>query len=121
MDYTRVFNVEVEMKKIVFVFFFLFILFLPQTILASENQFVTIVNPVRIAPYTNDSAKSIAAEYNVIKNSSLPATWLLTYDVLQNTDAVAAVKHMDKNQEVGLFLEVGSSLCTRAEVLCNEG
>lgn len=88
---------------------------------ASENQFVTIVNPVRIASYTDNSAKSIRAEYAVIREFSLPATWLLTYDVLSNKDAVDVVKSMDSEQEAGIFLEVGPLLCENAHVTCNQG
>jgi len=129
VDYARIPYIESkkldEMKKLFNVqslfigFCFLFISSSP--ISASDNQYVTIVNPVRIASYTIDSSKSIAAEYQIIKNNSLPATWLLTYDVLEDEKAVYTIKKMDNKQEVGLFLEVGPSLCQKSEVTCNEG
>jgi hypothetical protein len=111
--------------KCVFPFFIViftfYILLFSSSVIASDNQFITIVNPVRIAPYTKDSAKSILAEYKIIKDRNLPATWLLTYDVLENEKAINAVATFDRNQEIGLFLEVNSSLCLKAKVVCNEG
>jgi hypothetical protein len=110
------------MKKILLLFFLFPFLFVP-TILAEErpNQYVTVVNPVRISTYTKDSSKSIAAQYSVIHERNLPATWLLTYPVLMDEKAINAIATFDSHQEIGLFLEVSDSLCTKAKVLCNEG
>ncbi len=71
----------------------------------SEDQFLTIVNPIRISRYTNDSAQSVLAEYKIIKEHQLPATWLLTYDALHDVSTLHAVLSMT-GQQLGLFLEV---------------
>lgn len=91
------------------------------SVYASENQYVTIVNPLRIAPYTRDSSKSVEAEYQIINSNGLPATWLLTYDVLSNKDTVEVIKKMNADQEIGVFLEVSPLLCEKAQVTCNTG
>ncbi len=109
------------MKKIVFLLVAICLFSFPRQTSASENQFVTIVNPIRIAPYTNNSAESISAEYEVIRKNDLPATWLATFDVLENKEAVDVLQKMDKNQELGVFMEVTPKLCENSGVTCNEG
>ncbi len=94
------------MRKI-FLLAFLLLLFNPHLALAQENEkFITVVNPVRISSYTQSPARSLKSEYIVIRERGLPATWLLTYDALDNPGIIATVKSMDKKQEFGIFLEV---------------
>lgn len=89
--------------------FSLFI-FNPQKLRASqENQFITIVNPVRISSYNPTPGESIKSQYGVIKKNNLPATWLLTLDVLNDNNAINVLKSFDKNQELGIFLEISQS------------
>ena len=92
-------------------------LFSPSSVLAQDNErFVTVVNPVRISSYTKNPGKSLESEYSVIKKESLPATWLLTYNALENKGILSVVKSMDKNQELGIFLEVSQEFSDAAGV-----
>ena len=52
----------------------------------------------------------------MIKKESLPATWLLTYNALENKGILSVVKSMDKNQELGIFLEVSQEFSDAAGV-----
>lgn len=79
---------------------------LPSKVLAEENSFVTIVNPQRISNYTADYLASFQAERKEVESRNLPATWLLTYDVLEKDDFVDELKKLDPNQELGILLEV---------------
>src|SRR3990172_211736 len=67
----------------------------------NRNSFITIVNPVRISSYTVNSAESIEAQYSEVKKRNLPATWLLSYDVIENKDSVSSIKNFDEKQELG--------------------
>ncbi len=69
-------------------------------------QFITIVNPVRVSTYTSDPVASLRAQYGIISQYQLPATWLLTYNVLNRPDMVTELKKFSSNQEFGIFLEV---------------
>ena len=106
------------MKKIILllIIYNLF-LFSPSKVLAQESEkYITIVNPVRISKYSKSPVDSLKNEYSVINKLELPATWLLTYDALNNKDGVEVIKEMDKFQEIGLFLEITPSFATDAGV-----
>ena len=103
------------------IFLFFTTLFFPQSSFASqENQFITIVNPVRISRYTTNSSESILSQYSVIKELDLAATWLLTYDVLINNLSVTAIKSFDEKQEIGVFLEISPEFATESKVFYND-
>lgn len=109
------------MKKIFpFIVLILFFVFAPKTYAGEDNKFVTIVNPVRISKYTKNPAESVRSEYSVIKKYNLPATWLLTYDALNDREIISEVKKMDKNQEFGVFLEITSLFSESVGVEYNE-
>ncbi len=80
------------------------------------NQFITIVNPVRISKSNPDPVSSLKAQYKVISQLSLPATWLVTYDILANPETVAVLKKMPAAQEIGIFMEVTPSFARSAGV-----
>jgi hypothetical protein len=85
-----------------------------------ENQFITVVNPVRISVYTKDLRESLRAQYSAISRYNLPATWLLTYDAIIDEGACLVINGMDENQEIGIFLEVTPSLAQAANVEYND-
>lgn len=94
-------------KAIMFILPLYFFLGLVKVAKAEDvNRFVTIVNPVRISSYDKNAGESLKSEYAVVKKRSLPATWLFTYDALNNKDIIGVVRNMDKSQEFGIFLEV---------------
>lgn len=107
------------MKKILFLLnFFVFLIF-PDNLYAQEIKTITIVNPVRVAPYTKNLQKNIQTQYQSIKSLDLQATWLLTYDVLLNEEAIKEIKSFDSSQELGVWLEVGENLAKSSEVNFN--
>ena len=91
-------------KIIICVFFFLS--FPDQVFAEVSDQFITVVNPVRISAYSAKPAEGVENEYLVIHKNNISATWLLTYDAIQNPEVVSVVKGMDTSQELGIFLEV---------------
>lgn len=102
----------------------LLILVFPKAVLAQStnnlNQFTTIVNPVRISFYTKDPGANLTSQYSEIKKRNLPATWLLTYDVMLNSGINIAIKLMDSSQELGLFLEVTPDFAKDSDVIYNK-
>lgn len=79
--------------------------FFAPTTLAAENEYITVVNPVRVAYYTKDVSASLRSQYSVVSRNGIPATWLLTYDVLNTASAIPVLKNM-RGQELGIWLEV---------------
>ncbi|MFC1649259.1 hypothetical protein ACFL2C_00915 [Patescibacteria group bacterium] len=104
------------MKYALFLFF-VFSLFYPKTVLANDKQnFITVVNPVRIAPYTNNPRAVLESQYAVISKYQIPATWLLTYDSILDNQTQNATSRFDNDQELGIFLEVNEKLAKDADV-----
>ncbi|MFC1625145.1 hypothetical protein ACFL15_02120 [Patescibacteria group bacterium] len=110
------------MKKIISVFISLIIIFLTTGVVNADNegQFVSIVNPVRISSYNKNPEKSLLSEYQVISGFNLPATWLLTYDILENPELLSILKNMNSKQEFGVFLEVSGNFAKKAKVEYND-
>ncbi len=75
-------------------------------LLASVLGFITIVNPVRISRYIENPGPSLKAQYKVITDLNLPATWLATYDALVHPETKTILTNLDPRQEIGLFMEV---------------
>lgn len=102
-------------------FFLIFAFFLiePKEALA-ENNYATIVNPVRISGYNNKPVDSLNAEYEVVKEFDLPATWLLNYDSLEMVKLAESVKNFNEKQEIGIFLEITENLCEDSNVIYNK-
>lgn len=102
--------------------FFVFLLF-PQFVIADDsfqNQFVTIVNPIRISTYSTNPAESLISQYSQVQKRGLPASWLLNYDVISNGGVVKVAQSMNSEQELGLFLEVTPSFAKDANVAYNK-
>lgn len=87
---------------------------------SDENQFVTIVNPVRISTYSKDTGLNIKTQYKVVSERNLPATWLLTYDSIIDEKVLSIVKNFGEDQEIGIFLEVTPKLAEMAQVNYND-
>lgn len=71
-----------------------------------NNQFVTLVNPIRISSYTHDPLRSVKNQYSVVSQHRFPATWLLTYDAISHDGIFSVMRGMDKMQEFGILFEV---------------
>lgn len=112
--------------KIIFLIFVLFFIFSPRFAAAheghysGETSFITIVNPQRISEYTKGYLTSFQEELNQIESRGLSATWPVTYDVLGKKDFVDALKNMNGNQEVGIFLEITPQFAKDAGVAYNQ-
>lgn len=102
---------------IIFVFFFLILPISTTAEDSNRNQFINIVNPVRISTYTKDPVSAVTTEYEEIRKRNLPATWLLTFEVISNKDLVLVFKKMDKNQELGIFMEITAEFAKQAKVV----
>lgn len=98
---------------------FLF-LSLPDKTLATDNSFITVVNPVRTLPFIKHVKESLEAEYSLIKQRNFPATWLLTYNALTDNEILHITRSMDNKQEFGIFLEVTPELAKAAGVSYNK-
>ncbi len=109
------------MRRLVLIFVYLLAFFIfARATFASENSFITIVNPVRISAYTQDPVLSLRSEYAQVADRNLPATWLLTYDVLKNKKMVESFSDFDTKQEFGLFLEISPDYSEDANVIYNK-
>lgn len=97
---------------------------MPSLVFAQNNQdnssFITLVNPVRISVYTKDPAKSFASQYSEVSKRNLPASWLFTYDVLENQQVTFLARQMDHRQDLGIFLEVTPNFAKSAAVKYNK-
>ena len=102
-------------------FVFLLLFSSAKTVNAQADKFITVVNPVRIAPYSKNVIENIAAEYKIANDLEIPATWLLTYDILENDAAIKKILGFNDNQEIGLFLEVDNALTRDASVEMHKG
>lgn len=81
--------------------------FVPSKTFAQEdNQFITIVNPIRISYYTPNPVESVRTQYSIVAQHDLSATWLLTYDAISHDGVFSVMRGMDKIQEFGILLEV---------------
>lgn len=112
-------------KKLFFSFFVIFVAIFPHSVFAQQqnltsNQFITIVNPIRISAYSTNPTASLEAQYSEIKKRNLVATWLLTYDVISDFGAVNVAQKMDQSQELGLFLELSPKFASDAKVVYNK-
>lgn len=108
------------LKKIAFGVLILLSLLIPKNTFAASNEFATIVNPVRISSYTKNPKASVTSQYEIVRKFSFPATWLLTYDVLENEELLNVFNSMDERQEFGIFLEVTPQLAEVANVPYHE-
>lgn len=84
------------------------------------NQFVTIVNPVRISQYDTNLKTNLTSQYREVYKRALGATWLLTYDVILDSQAVSVLNDLNSSQELGLFLEITPKFSEDAGVAYNK-
>lgn len=105
------------MSKI-FIIIAAIVLIFPKPVFA--DQFITVVNPIRISTYSTNPKESLANQYSEVKRRELPATWLFTYDALSNPELINEALKMDNSQELGLFLEVTPIFAIEANVLYNK-
>lgn len=99
----------------------LFLILFPLVLRAEEsvpvvsNEFITIVNPVRVSAYNPDTLSSIKMQHQVLTLRNIPATWLFSYDVLALPN-IDTFRPDATNYEIGLWLEVSPELARDAGV-----
>src|SRR3989344_205699 len=84
----------------------LLLILVPVSSVFAQEEYINVVNPVRVSKYNISPSLGIEAEYKIISDYDLPATWLLTFDVLNDIDSINVISEFNKNQEVGIFLEI---------------
>ncbi len=112
-------------KKLCLILFSVFILLIfPFLTLASDNKyscdnrFVTFVNPVRgRQSWFDKSLTPLKDQYKALSDFDFPATWLIQYDVLKDSELLSEIKSFDKSQEIGIFLEISSTLAKDSRVI----
>lgn len=109
-----------KILRVILVLTFLLRIFPVNAQAKNLNQFISIVNPVRISSYTGDPGASFKAQYSEVSKRNLPATWLLTYDAISNENIATLAKSMNQSQERGLFLEVTPLFAKDAGVSYNK-
>jgi len=121
MDNSKVF--DFQKKLTIFIlsgFTILALLFSPLSVEASTDQFVTIVNPVRISKYTADVVENVRIQHEIIRANDLSATWLLRYDALNENNLQSLMRTFDSGQELGLFVEITQELCDSVGITYND-
>ncbi len=104
----------------IFIFFLILLVFPPQTFASTTNQYITIVNPIRISQYTQDLQKNIETQYEIISSREFPATWLLTYDALFHESIQKVIRTFNDQQEIGLFIEITPHFAKDAGIKYND-
>lgn len=105
------------------VLIFKIFLFLNEKVQAKEtlecdNRYVVLVNPVRGRDLWHDkSITPFKKQYDLIKQHSFPATWLLQYDIFEDKEILDELKRIDGTHELGVFLEVSPTFAQHARVI----
>ena len=93
-------------------------------VFASQNSFVTVVNPVRGEEFWSlefqKPLEAVVNQYELVKKNDLAATWLLRFDAIENQKIASFFQGVDKDQELGIFLEIVPSLAKNAGVSYQE-
>lgn len=89
-------------------------------VLALENSFVTIVNPVRGKDFwgleKQEPLTAVEGQLKIIRENNFSATWLLRPDAILDAEISNYFKNFSPDQELGIFLEVTPSWARQAEV-----
>lgn len=102
------------MRKIIFLFLFLFSVILVQNGLtqntfAKTASFVSVVNPIRGTDFwelpNQTIEEAFLGEMTILDKYKVPATWLLRFDGFNNPKIIESLKSRSSD-ETGLFLEI---------------
>lgn len=106
------------MKKIYLAIFFLILLIFPKISFALDNQFISIVNPIRGNDFWDLKDQKVETaflgEMEILKKNNLPSTWLIRFDALNEKQVTDKLN--SSSDEKGLFLEITPSWTTEAKV-----
>lgn len=103
------------------IFFLILGFYLSNKKAGAVEKYVTIVNPIRSRELWKDkSLKPLSDQYKIIEKRELKATWLLQDDVLEDREVMAEIKNFNKDQEVGVFLEISKDLALKSRIYFEE-
>ncbi len=107
------------MKKIIFLLLLFFGLYFIPNAYASDNSFVSIVNPIRGSDYWDIKDQTpitaVLGQVQILEKYNLTATWLLRFDALDDKNTIDLLKKKTEFEK-GLFLEVTPTWTTAANV-----
>lgn len=92
---------------------------LTKNIVTPEKQknFIIVVNPIRPRQlWFNQEIISLINQTEIIQEKGLPSSWLISYDNLFDQEIIDVIKALNKDQEIGAFLEVSEKLATDSKV-----
>jgi len=93
-------------------------LFAQEQNISCQRRYLTLVNPVRGRELWSDkSVNPLLNQYSLSSKYSYPATWLLQYDALIDSEVISEVRGFSPNQEFGLLLEVSTDLARDSRVI----
>lgn len=91
----------------------------PFAAFANTNSFVSVVNPIRGSDFWEDKAQNpktaVFGQMEILDKFKLPATWLIRYDALFETEIINKLKDL-KDDEKGIFLEITPTFTRDADV-----
>lgn len=115
------------MKKILTVLLLIVVSYLITSSVSAQevqckDRYLTIVNPVRgRSLWIDRDLTPLKKQYELIKKHHFPATWLLQFDVLQDSELFAEISKFDNKQEKGVFLEISQNYSEQARVIYPHG
>lgn len=96
------------------------LLILPLKADAQGKAFVTIVNPVRGLEFWDlkdqKPVDAVSGQMQILNNFSIPATWLMRFDSLNDLTLVDVLRKAELSHEKGLLLEITPALAEAAGV-----
>lgn len=82
----------------------------PTPVSGQSNSYVSVVNPVRGNEFWplkgQQPADAVLAQSKILRDSNIPATWLIRFDALSDGQTIGVLKQVPADDERGLFLEV---------------
>lgn len=86
--------------------------------ISCQDRYLTLVNPVRGRERWKDkTTKPLKDQYTAISEKGFSATWLVQYDSTVDNEVVEVLVGFDKDQELGVFLEVSPEFAKAADVI----
>lgn len=82
------------------------------------NRYMTLINPIRSRDLWNDkSLKPLEDQYTTLNSKKFPATWLIQYDAMFDPELLNYLRGFNKQQELGIFLEISEKLAKDSRVI----
>lgn len=110
-------SIKTLLQSALVILFFLLALSFPKFV--SAQSYVSVVNPVRGSEFWDSSespADAVRNQIIAVKESSLPATWLLRIDALNDDQILGELKDKSRLFEYGIFFEVTPLLASKSGV-----